>query len=466
MARDAGGLRFAVTIKHLYHDSLYDFGSAQPSYWEETAGDRDLHARPLVSEESCDVAVIGGGFTGLSAALHLARDFGVDVRVLEAGHIGWGASGRNGGFCCIGGTKLGVRTQIRRFGAEETRRYYQSQVDAVELVRDLGREESIDFQSCGDGELTVAGSPRAFRALEADLELYRHTLGLDAQLLPREAFLEQGYDSPEHFGALKVRPTFGLHPMRYVLGLARAAERRGAVLHAQTRVREWNKDGGQHVLEAEGGRLRARRLIIACNGFMPEHLHRTLMGRALPVQSNIVVTRPLTDAELDAHRWRNACPAGEARNLYVYFRMLPDRRLLLGARGDASGDPQSAERIYEGLRERIATIWPGWRDVAITHRWRGLICFTFGLRPSIGKFPDDPSVMFGFGYHGNGVNTATWTGRELAYWLAGSNAGDQAEPTHLPALVRGLRPRFPVASLRRTYARLGTVYYMLKDLLG
>jgi glycine/D-amino acid oxidase-like deaminating enzyme len=455
-----------VTARHLYHESLYDFATAQPSYWEETAGDRDLRAHPLVSDESCDVAVIGGGYTGLSAALHLARDFGIDVRVLEAGHIGWGASGRNGGFCCIGGTKLGIHTQIRRFGAEETRRYYQSQVDAVELVAELGRDEGIDFQSHGDGEMFIAQSPRGFREIEAEAELCRGVLGLDAEVLSREAFREQGYDSPEQFGALRIRPTFGLHPMRYVLGLARAAERRGAILHERTRVREWRRDGGHHVLEVEGGRLRAKRVIIACNGFMPEHLHRTLAGRPLPYQSNIVVTRPLTTAELEAHRWRNACPSGEARNLYVYFRMLPDRRLLLGGRGDTSGDPRSAERVYAHLRQRIATIWPAWRGVEITHRWRGLICFTFGLRPSIGKFPEDPSVMFGFGYHGNGVNTATWTGRELARWLAGSNAGDETDPTHLPALVRGLGRRFPVASLRRTYARLGTIYFRLKDMLG
>ena len=455
-----------MTVKHLYHESLYRFDEAQSSYWEDTAGDRDLGARALVSEESCDVAVIGGGFTGLSAALHLARDFGVDVRVLEAGHIGWGASGRNGGFCSIGGTKLSAQHQIDRFGIDETRRYYQSQVDAIELVRSLGRDEDIDFQLQGDGEFTVAQSPRAFRALEAEAELQRRSLGLDVSILSREAFLEQGYDSPEQFGALKLKPTFGLHPMRYVLGLARAAVRRGAVLHSRTHVNEWHKDAGCHVLETDGGRLRAKRLIIACNGFMPEHLHETLVGRPLPMQSNIVVTRPLTDAELDAHGWRTACPSVEARNLYVYFRMLPDRRLLLGGRGDASGDPQASTRVFEQLQRRIGEMWPRWRDIDITHRWRGLICVCYGLRPSIGKFPDDASVSFGFGYHGNGVNTATWTGRELAYWLAGSNAGDEIEPQHLPALVRGLRPRFPLPGLRRLYARLGVAYYKLKDAIA
>jgi glycine/D-amino acid oxidase-like deaminating enzyme len=455
-----------VTIKRLYHESLYRFGEAQPSYWEETAGESALAARPLQADERCDVAVIGGGFTGLSAALHLARDFGVDVRVLEAGHIGWGASGRNGGFCSIGGTKMSVGAQLRRFGADETRRYYQSQVDAIELVRDLGRDEGIDFQLQGDGEMTVATSPRAFRALEAELDLHRRVLGLNARLLSRQGFLDEGYASPLQFGALKLEPTFGLHPMRYVLGLAGAAERRGAVLHSHTYVAEWRRHGADHVLETAGGRLRAKRVIIACNGFMPEHLHDTLVGRPLPLQSNIVVTRPLTRSELDAHQWRNPCPSVEALHMYVYFRMLPDNRLMLGGRGDVSGEPRAADRMYAHLQRRIAEIWPHWRDVAITHRWRGLVCFTFGLRPCIGKFPDDPSVMFGFGYHGNGVNTATWTGRELAYWLAGSNASEQTEPQHLPALVRGLRPRFPAPGLRRLYTRLGLLYYKLRDVVG
>jgi len=455
-----------VKHKRLYDESLYRFDQAQPSYWEETAGETRLVGRPLSSHERCEVAIIGGGFTGLSAALHLARDFAIDVRVLEAGHIGWGASGRNGGFCSIGGAKMSAGAQIRRFGVDETRRYYQSQVDAIELVRSLGQDEGIDFQLQGDAEMTVANSPRAFRAPESERDLHHRVLGLDATLLSREAFLEQGYASPEQFGALKLKPTFGLHPMRYVLGLARAAERRGAVLHPRTCVDEWHKDGQDHVLETAGGSLRARHVIVACNGFMPEHLHETLYGRPLPLQSNIVVTRPMTSSELDAHAWRTPCPSIEARHMYVYFRMLPGGRLMLGGRGDCSGAPQSAERVFDELQRRIATIWPHWREVAITHRWRGLVCFTFGLRPSIGKFPDDATVMFGFGYHGNGVNTATWTGRELAYWLAGSNASDNTAPQHLPALVRGLRPRFPVPGLRRVYTRLGMLYFSLKDMLA
>ena len=104
-------------MKRLYDDDLYRFDTPQRSYWEATAGDLQVDAKPLVGSESCDVAIIGGGYTGLSAAYHLARDYDVDVRVLEAGHVGWGASGRNGGFCCMGGAKIYGSDLIKKYGS-------------------------------------------------------------------------------------------------------------------------------------------------------------------------------------------------------------------------------------------------------------------------------------------------------------------------------------------------------------
>ncbi len=136
----------------LFHPSLYRFDEAQPSYWEASGGTPNLRGTKLDGDQQCDVAIIGGGYTGLSAAYHLARDYQVDARVLEAGHIGWGASGRNGGFCCLGSTKLSVKTQIARFGIEETRAYHRCLVDAVETVRAFGQDEAIDFLPQGDAE--------------------------------------------------------------------------------------------------------------------------------------------------------------------------------------------------------------------------------------------------------------------------------------------------------------------------
>ena len=148
-------------MTRLYDENLYRFDTPQGSYWEATAGDTIVEAQPLSGAESCEVAVIGGGYTGLSAALHLARDYGVDVRVLEAGHFGWGASGRNGGFCCMGGTGLGSSGVIKRFGEDAAKAYYRTQVDAVELVRQIVTEENIDVQIQGDGELDTAHTPKS-----------------------------------------------------------------------------------------------------------------------------------------------------------------------------------------------------------------------------------------------------------------------------------------------------------------
>ena len=118
-------------MKPLFDPSLYQFDQPQPSYWEASAGDVKVQGKPLTGAQSCDVAIIGGGYTGLSAALHLARDFNVDVAVVEAGHIGWGASGRNGGFCTMDATKLSLKSQIARFGIAQTRHFYKSYSPAM-----------------------------------------------------------------------------------------------------------------------------------------------------------------------------------------------------------------------------------------------------------------------------------------------------------------------------------------------
>ncbi|HEX2140204.1 MAG TPA: FAD-binding oxidoreductase [Woeseiaceae bacterium] len=450
-------------MKRLYHADMYRFTEPQPSWWEASPGDVRPEAEPLAGDESCEVAIIGGGYTGLSAAFHLCKRHGIEARVLEAGHIGWGASGRNAGFCGIGGTSLSVPRMLRKYGLEETRRFYRSQVEAVELVRSIIDDETIAAETMGEEELEVAHSRRAFEHLRRHAERQHDLLGLDTVVLPPEVFRERYFDTTDNHGAVVQRPCFALHPLRYVLGLASAAVRAGAMLHAHSEVLEWRKDGDTHTLVTRGGRLRCRKVILAANGFMPEHLHRAFYGRPLPMISAIVVTRPLRTDELAAQRWRTPQPAITSRNILNYFRLLPDNRFLFGGRGHSNGDSEGAVQNYAELALQLGHAFPHWRDVPIEYRWHGLICITMRLIPSIGQLQEDPSVFYAYGYHGNGVNTATWSGARLAEWLA---SGRQSAPSSVPSMMQGLSRRFPVAPLRLRYlqARLGL--FRLQDAAG
>jgi len=449
-------------MKRLFDDNLYQFTSPQQSYWEATAEPVTFNDAPLDTDDSCDVAVIGGGYTGLSAAYHLARDYGIDVRVLEAGHIGWGASGRNGGFCCMGGTGVHRQGLVRLVGMEQTRAFYQSQVSAVELVRQIGADEGIDYQAQGEAEVEVAHTPRAYARLKKDYELLTNALGLAAELVKPDECRERFYDSSEQFGALVSKPAFGLHPLRYCRGLATVANARGARLHRHSEVIEWSKDeGGRHRLVTRGGTLRARRVIFASNGFIQEQLRPEFFARTIPVISAIIVTRPLTADERTRHHWITEHPSINSRRILNYYRVLPDNRFLFGGRGDVRGTVAGERRTYDNLAKTMGSIWPHWRDVEIEYRWHGLICMTASLCPTLGQLEDDNSVFFGFGYHGNGVNTATWSGRQLADWI-----GKGREPAELPAIVRGLSRRYPLPALRKSYLGLGIFLSRQLDRFG
>jgi len=440
-------------MRRLYDDNLYQFDTPQGSYWEATAGNQQVPASPLSSDASCDVAIIGGGYTGLSAALHLARDHSMDVRVLEAGHFGWGASGRNGGFCCRGGAGVDLAHLMKKHGKGPVRELSDAQTEAVELVRDLLKQEGIDAQTQGDCEVLVAHSPREFAALKKEHEFDTEVLGLDVELVGREAVREHYFDSMEQHGGIVVRPNFGLHPLRYCRGLAAAAARRGAVLHDQSEVLEWSKgDDGFHRLRTASATLRARRVIHATNGFIDEDLRPELRARTLPIISAIIATRPLTDDERAAHGWITEQPAANTRRILNYFRMLPDGRFMFGGRGHGKGRAGDEQVTYSDLRKRLASIWPHWSGIEIEYGWQGLICFTGSLRPAIGTLEDDPTVHYAFGYHGNGVSTATWAGRKLAQWVA------TGQRPAVPAIIDGMGKKFPFAGLRLKYLQLGIAY--------
>ena len=305
---------------------------------------------------------------------------------------------------------------------------------------------------------------KSFDEMSEEAEFATVRLGIDCEIISKESFREKFYNAPHQHGAVLQRPGFGLHPLKYCLGLAKAAAKHGAILHGHSKVQSWAKQNGAHVITTQsGGILKANHVFVCCNGFLDDDLHDSLAGRALPLQSQIIVTRPLSADERAAHNWITQNPAINSRNVYFYYRMLPDNRFLIGGRGDFKGTREGAEKTTSTFKASFNRFWPEWQHVEIEYSWRGFVCFTRRFTPTIGRLPNDPSIHFAFGYHGNGVNNATWAGRELAQWLATGNDLTAVKPDHLPAIVRGIPKTFPFPNLRPVYARIGVEWEHLKD---
>ncbi|MCJ2544068.1 NAD(P)/FAD-dependent oxidoreductase [Thermostichus vulcanus] len=434
--------------KALYPPSTYDPALPVGSYWDTTLADLSWRdPAPLQQDVSCDVAILGGGLTGLSAALHLARDHHIQAHLLEAGSLGWGASGRNGGFCGVGASNLSHAGMVKRVGQAETERYYQDQRQAVEGVLALAEAEGFSVDPQGQGCYVVAHRPQSWRELEADHLIYTQVAGYPARLLTAAELREQGFNSQENYGALHIGVGFGLNPLKLTQGLAESARQRGAQLYSRSPVLAWEKVGSWHLWHTAGGVLRAKQVIVATNGYTPEALHPTLQGSLLPVLSNILVTRPLTASEKEAQGWWDPTPLYDTRRLLFYYRLLPDGRLLFGGRGGTRDTPAERQRLRDWMTQRLYTLFPAWQGVEIEHFWNGLACVSRQLHPHIGCSSADPSLWYGLAYHGSGVATAVWAGQKLAQESAGI-------PAQMSALFRQPLRSFPWPGLRLHYLRL------------
>lgn len=426
---------------------MYDTGRWPDSWWRASAADWQGPA-PLGGPHKAEVAIIGAGYAGLSCAIRLA-ELGRHVVVLDAGEIGWGASGRNGGIVGLESHKLSHRALVRRCGAAEVARYHASQVEGAARLRAFCADANVPVQ--GEGEVILAHSAAAFRALMAETPPHGVTF---------EPIAPANTGDMARWGGIRIRPGFGVHPLRLVRALAARAADLGVTVHPCSKVTQWRPGGPPHLLKTAHGTVTAETVVIATNGFTPDGLHPGMDGRAVPVISNIAVTRPLTAEERARHAWLGDDPVADTRNLLVYLRMLPEGRLLLGMRGDLTGADINARTMRAAVSNRIADQFPGWRGIEITHFWRGPICATASYTPSVGPMQGHAGVFHAFGWHGSGVNGAQVGGRLLAEVIAG------APHDHIPAPYRGRAPALPLPALRPAYVGAALLQQRLADALG
>jgi len=421
-----------------------------PSYYAATAN-RRLAYPPLAGEVRADVCVVGGGFSGLNAAIELAER-GFSVVLLEAHQIGWGASGRNGGQLI-----RGVGHDLEQFrpllGDEGVRALKLMGLEAVEIVRRRIAKYAIDCDLTW-GYCDLATKPRHladFQAAYDDLKSlgYHHELRLLAG-----GEMHEVVGSDRYLGGLVDMGSGHLHPINLALGEAVAAESLGVRLFEHSAVTRIDYGPELRVQTAQG-LVRAANLVLGCNAYL-NRLNPQLGGKVLPAGSYMIASEPLS-AELAHELLPQNMAACDQRVALDYFRLSADRRLLFGGACHYSGrDPQD---IAAYMRPKMLAVFPQLAEVRIDYQWGGMIGIGANRLPQIGRLPEQPNVFYAQAYSGHGVNATHLAGQLLAEAIAGRQSSGFDLFARVPHLTFPGGPH-----LRSPLLALGMLWYRLKDL--
>ncbi len=399
-------------------------------YWHETI---DITpGKPLEENLSCDVAVVGAGYTGLSTAYYLKKlKPELDVVVLDSAVVGHCASGRNGGFVMplLGWDLLYT---VKKLGEEKGREAYTLMYDAIDHARHLIREHEIECDMEETGYLCLNPSDARERRSREEFEL-AHRLGFEHDWLEGEDLAEHVRSDTFVSGIFDPRP-FVMNPAKLARGLKTLVEKTGVRVYEQTPLLEL-KDDDPVWLRTPGGEIRAKQVMLAVNGFGPAL--GFMSSRILPAHTFIVLTEPLTSEQLETVAWgRKRTSLESSRNLIHYFRLTADNRALFGGE-DAKlyfggRYVERDEAVFEALKNRFRAYFPPLADVKFTHEWGGILAVTLDMFPTFGSHGERGNIFFGGGYSGHGVALSIYSGAILApQMLRAIGATDEAK-TQLP----------------------------------
>jgi len=421
-----------------YPDSYYAATANASGPWPQLKG-----------EKRADVCVIGAGFTGISAALHLSER-GYKVIVLEAQKIGWGASGRNGGQ--IYGSQRKDQEELEaKFGKEKARQLWDLGVESGELVKDLIAKHGIDcdlkpgiLMACHKSDYVDWFRTYADKmAREYDYPHY--------QVL-NKAEVEERLGTRIYYGGV-VNEKYGhFHPLNFVLGLAKAATEAGAEIYEDSAVLSYDSAQPTTIKTAKGS-VRADHVVLACNGYI-ERLEPRVIGKIMPINNFILTTEPLSEEQARS-LIRDDTGVSDTKFVVNYFRLTADRRLLFGGGENyRRGFPPDLKTF---VRKHMMKVFPQMSDARIDYAWGGTLAVTMSRAPHFGRLA--PNIFFAQGYSGQGVAGATFGGKLIAEAVAGT-----AERFDIMADLK-IRP-FPGGTLLRWPGMVaGMLYYAMKDRL-
>ena len=415
-------------------------------YWWDTAPRPNLDLEPTPPAHT-DVAVIGGGYTGVSAARALARH-GADVTVLERATLGWGASSRNGGFV-LPGFKREAGLLLRKLGAVHARELYDASLAALRFVEQFIVSEGLECDYRKSGHLILAAKPAHYQDLARSRDVLARAFRHHTQLVPRDRLREE-LGANSYYGGLVDPEAGAVNPAKLFWGLAAAARRAGARLVEDVEVRELERVAGGFNLRTSKGAVWARHVMVATNGYSG-HVVPGLRRRVVPVASYLVATAPLGVSVARALIPRDRV-VSDTKNLLSYFRISADTRMLFGGRVafSAMSGRESAKR----LTDTMCALFPRLLGTDIDYHWSGNVAMTLDQMPHAGV---RDGVHYAMGYCGHGVALSTYLGARVGENIAGK--GDLNPFSDLP--FRAVPLHFGTG--RPWFLPMVGAYYRMKD---
>ncbi|NTF57187.1 FAD-binding oxidoreductase [Agrobacterium rhizogenes] len=422
------------------------------SLWQETAVDRPVFGT-LSGDHRYDVAIIGGGYTGLSTARYLARR-GLSSVVLEANRIGWGASGRNGGVVS-GKFRLAFSEIAGRFGIETARRMHDLGIEAIEHVGELVEDYGIASASYRTaGSLRCAHNAVSLEALKTEVNWLQQALGDNACSILSPGDMERETGSRDFTGGMLNTHGGVIHPLNFVFGIAAGLKAAGIHIFENTPVTGLRRESSGVCLETPHGTITAGQAVIATNSYSDLTRATAAVRKAIiPFRSAMIATEPLS-GKAGGALLANGRSYTETRRMMRWFRKAGDR-LLYGGRG-AFGKTDS-ESAFAALHKAMVRQFPELSDAAVTHRWSGLVAMTMDSIPHVGRL--DERVVYAVGYNGTGVALASSMGKHVAAIIAG-------ESPDLGLLTSERLKPVPFYPIREPAVRLVAGWYQFLDAIG
>ncbi|WP_428649568.1 NAD(P)/FAD-dependent oxidoreductase [Roseibium sp.] len=423
-------------------------GEHAPSYYAATAN--EMPSYPALEEEiSCDVCIVGGGYTGLSAALHLAER-GYDVVLLDAHRAGWGASGRNGGQ--VGSGQRVEQDELEGMvGKDNARLLWDIGEDSKKLVRSLIERFNIDCDY-KPGILHADHRKRFVPHSRAYAEKLQKDYGYEHIRFVDQDEIRSMLGSTAYYGGTLDTDSGHLHPLNFALGLAQAASAAGARIFERSQVTGYTQ-GDPVRVETARGAVKARYMILACNGYLGG-LDRQVASHVMPINNFIIATEPLSDDKA-RELIRDDVAVGDSKFVINYYRLSADKRMLFG--GGESYGYKFPKDIKGFVRSKMLEIYPQLKDVRIDYGWGGTLGITMSRLPHLARL--SPNVFSSAGYSGHGVAMATLAGEVMAEAIDGTASRfDVMSNVPTPRFPGGDRLRWPLLVLAMSY-------YSLRDRL-